>query len=73
MEKCATCENEEAIKCEIAKEIFDEMNKYLKTWRADNQRKIQYNQPEYYRGKIVAADEMAWFIRTELKKKYLEE
>ena len=61
------------IRREVAKEIFEELDAYLKAWRADNQRKIQYNQPEYYTGKIVAADEVAWFIRTELKKKYLEE
>lgn len=65
--------DEEVIKHKVAKEIFNDLNEYLKTWRAENQRKIQYNQPEYYKGKIVAADEVSWFIRTELKKKYLRE
>jgi hypothetical protein len=70
---CEAYESEADLKTEVAKEIFNDLDEYLKTWRADNQRKIQYNQPEYYQGKIVAADEVAWFIRTELKKKYLEE
>lgn len=71
--ECTAYESEDALKREVAKEIFNDLNEYLKTWRAENQRKIQYNQPEYYKGKIVAADEVAWFIRTELEKKYLEE
>lgn len=56
---------------ETAKEIFDELETYLKSWRAENQNKIKYHQPEYYKGKIVAADEVAWFIRTELKPKFM--
>lgn len=73
MGKYEVYKNEDAIRREVAKEIFDAFDDYLKTWRAENQNKIKYHQPEYYKGKIVAADEVAWFIRTELKKKYLEE
>lgn len=70
---CETYESETKLKNEISKEIFEELDAYLKTWRTKNQNKIKYHQPEYYKGKIVAADEVAWFIRTELKKKFMEE
>lgn len=70
--ECTAYESEAALKREVAKEIFNDLDEYLKTWRADNQNKTQYDQLEYYKGKIVAADEVAWFIHTVLKKKYLE-
>jgi hypothetical protein len=63
----------EKIKKETAEDIFEMLGDYLKTWRAESVKRIKYDDKEYFKGKTVAADEVAWFIRTELKPKFLKE
>ena len=63
----------ENIRAEVAEEIFEMLGEFLKTWRAESVKRIKYDDKEYFKGKAVAADEVAWFIRTELKPKFLKE
>lgn len=70
---CEAYESEADLKTEVAKEIFDALDEYIKTLRTESQKRIKYDDTDYYKGKVVASDEVAWFIRTVLEKKYLEE
>lgn len=58
---------------ETVKEIFEAFDEYLKILKAESVKRIKYDKTDYYKGKVAAADEVAWFVRTELKKKYLGE
>ncbi len=71
--ECTAYESEDALKREVAKEIFDDLDKHLKACRAESVKRIQYDETEFYKGKIFGVDEIAWFIRKELKPKFMEE
>lgn len=73
VEECSAFESEMAIKNEVAKEIFEALDEYLKTWRTESIKRIKYDTTDYYKGKVCASDEMFWFLRNELKPKYMEE
>ena len=73
VEDCTAFESEAELKNKTAKEIFDALDEYIKTWKAESVKRIQYDKTNYYQGKAVAADQIMNFIRTELKPKFMEE
>ena len=60
-------------KFEIVKEIFESLEEGIRKYRAESVKRIQYDETEFYKGKIFGVDEIAWFIRKELKPKFMEE
>lgn len=70
---CETYSSEADLKNEITKEIFAALEAGIKAYRAESVKRIQYDETEFYKGKIFGVDEIAWFIRKELKPKYMEE
>lgn len=55
---------------ETAKEIFDILDEELKRLKAENVKRVKYDNKRFYQGKIFATDEIAWFVRTVLKPKF---
>ena len=59
-------------KFEIAKEILSSLNEYLKTLQVESQQRIQYDDTDYYKGKISASYQVQGFIRNEFSQ-YMED
>lgn len=55
---------------ETVKEIFDILDEELKRLKAENVKRVKYDNKQFYQGKIFTTDEIAWFVRTVLKPKF---
>jgi hypothetical protein len=66
--ECTAYESEEKLKNEAAREILDALNEYTQHMLSESKKRNQYDDTDYYKGKVSAFHQVRDFAHRELKK-----